>query len=31
VGLGADGSVDAVSTQPSGTVHVILDVSGYFR
>ncbi|MBK9063174.1 MAG: hypothetical protein IPL89_08265 [Acidobacteria bacterium] len=31
VGLGPDGSVDVVSTQAAGTVHVILDVSGYFK
>jgi hypothetical protein len=29
--LGLDGSVDVFTTQPSGTVHVILDVNGYFR
>lgn len=29
VAVGSDGAVSAISGQPSGTVHVILDVSGY--
>ena len=31
VALGPDGSVDVVTTQVSGTAHVILDVGGYFK
>lgn len=31
VPLGAGGAISTISGQPSGTVHVIIDVNGYFR
>jgi hypothetical protein len=31
VSLGADGALMVYVSQPSGTVHVVLDVSGYFQ
>jgi hypothetical protein len=31
VAIGPGGAITVLSGQPSGTVHVIIDVNGYFR